>query len=165
LAGFALAYVAGEVERGAALVNQAIQIDSNLGLARTWMGWTNVYLGEHEAAIKQLEMALRLNPLDPRRYSVWTAMAYAHFLAGRHDEALRLATVATGQQPNYLAGQRILLGCQAVTGRLEEARANCAIALQIDPGQRVSGDKSLAPFRPQDLRKLREAYRLAGMPE
>jgi adenylate cyclase len=165
LAGFPLAYVVGEVERAAALVSRAIEIDPSLGLARHWMGWINVYLGDHEAAIEQLEMAQRLNPLDPRRYGAVTAMAYAHFFAGRHDEASRIAAAATRQQPNYLPGQRIMMACHAVTGRLEEARASCAVAMQIDPSQQVSGDKSLAPFRPQDLRKLREAYRLAGMPE
>jgi TolB-like protein/class 3 adenylate cyclase len=166
LAGFPLAYVAGEVERAAVLVRQAVQIDPNLGLARMWMGWINVYLGEHEAAIEQLEIAQRLNPLDPRRYGAWTAMAYAHFFAGRHEEASRLAEIATRQQPNYLAGLRIMMACYAVTGRLDEARASCAAVMKIVPSQRLSGDKAWAPFqRPQDMQKLREAYRAAGMPE
>jgi hypothetical protein len=52
------------------------------------------------------------------------------------------------------------------TGRLDEARASCAVVMQIDPSQRVSGERACAPFqRPQDLQKLREAYRTAGMPE
>ncbi len=130
------------------------------------MGWINVYLGEHEAAIEQLEMAQRLNPLDPRRYSAWTAMAYAHFFIGQYDEACRLAAMATRSQPNYLAGLRIMMVCQAVTGRLDEARATCDVVMQIDPSLRTSGNKSWAPFqRAEDLQKLREAYRLAGIPE
>jgi TolB-like protein len=164
LAGFPLAYVAGEVERAAVLVRQAVQIDPNLGLARMWMGWINVYLGEHEAAIEQLEIAQRLNPLDPRRYGARTAMAYAHFFAGRYEEASKLAEIATRQQPNYLAGLRIMTACYAVTGRLDEARASYAAVMQIDPSQRLSG-KAWAPFQPQDMQKLREAYQVAGMPE
>jgi len=165
LAGYPLAYVAGEVERGALLVRQAVQIDPNLGLARMWMGWINVYLGEHEAAIEQLEIAQRLNPLDPRRYGARTAMAYAHFFAGRHEEASKLAATATQQQPNYLAGQRIMMACHAVMGRLDEARASCATVMQIDPSQRVSGNKARAPFqRPEDMKKLKEAFLIAGMP-
>jgi adenylate cyclase len=166
LAGFPLAYVAGEVERAGLLVSQAVQIDPNLGLARMWMGWINVYLGEHEAAIEQLEIAQRLNPLDPRRYGARAAMAYAHFFAGRHEEASKLAATATQQQPNYLAGQRIMMACHAVMGRLDEARASCATVMQIDPSQRVSGNKARAPFqRPEDIKKLKEAFLIAGMPE
>ena len=166
LAGFPLAYVAGEVERGALLVRQAVQIDPNLGLARMWMGWINVYLGEHEAAIEQLEIAQRLNPLDPRRYGARTATAYAHFFAGRHEEASKVAATAIRQQPNYLAGQRIMMACHAAMGRLDEARASCAAVMQIDPSQRVSGDKAWGPFqRPEDMKKLKEAFLIAGMPE
>jgi tetratricopeptide (TPR) repeat protein len=146
-------------------VRQAVQIDPNLGLARIWMGWINVYLGEHEAAIEQLEIAQRLNPLDPRRYTAWTAMAYAHFFAGRHEEASKLATTATQQQPNYLAGQRIMMACHAVMGRLDEARASCATVMQIDPSQRVSADRTRAPFQPHDMQKLDKAFLVAGMPE
>jgi tetratricopeptide (TPR) repeat protein len=164
-AGFALAYLVGEVERAAALVNKAVQIDPSLGLARMWIGWINIYLGEHDSAIEQLEMAQRLSPLDPRRHAVWTAMAYAHFFAGRHDEASRLAATGSRHQPNYLSGQRIVMACHAVMGRLDEARASCAAAMQLDPTQRVSGGKAWAPFRPQDMQKLREAFRAAGMPE
>jgi len=165
LAGFPLAYVAGELERGALLVRQAVQIDPNLGLARLWMGWINVYLGDHEAAIEQLEIAQRLNPLDPRRYGALTATAFAHFFAGRHEEASRLAATATLQQPNYLPAQRMMMACHAMMGRLGEARASCAIVMQIDPSQRVSRDNISAPFQPQDMQKLREAFRVAGMPE
>jgi len=165
MAGFPLAYVAGEVERAAALVNQAIQIDPNLALARIWMGWINVYQGEHKLAIEQLEMAQRLNPLDPRRYVTWTAMAYAYFLSDQYEQACRLAGMATQQQPNYLAGLRIMMACHAVSGRLDEAREVCTVVMQIDPIQRVSRDKAWAPFRAPDLQKLREAYRAAGMPE
>jgi adenylate cyclase len=165
-AGFPLAYVAGEVERAASLVNQAVELDPNLGAARLWMGWLNVYLGDHDAAIEQSAIGLRLNPLDPRRYAFMTAMAYAHFFAGRHNEASRIAAMATRQQPNYLPGLRVMMACHAVTGRVDEARASCAVAMQIDPDQRISGERARGPFqRPQDLQKLRDAYRIAGMPE
>jgi adenylate cyclase len=85
MAGFALGYVVGEVEVAAEFLARAIQLDPNLMLARTWMGWTKVYLGDMDGAIEQLEVAQRLNPLDPRRYVALTAMAYAHFFAGRAD--------------------------------------------------------------------------------
>jgi hypothetical protein len=90
-------------------------------------------------------------------------MAYAHFFAGRDEEASRLAEIATRQQPNYLAGLRILMACYAVTGRFDEAHASCAAIMQIDSSQR---GMAWAPFqRPQDMQKLREAYQAAGMPE
>jgi TolB-like protein/class 3 adenylate cyclase len=166
MAGFGLAYVVGEVEEGAVFLARAIQLDPNLVLARTWMGWTKVYLGDMDGAIEQLEVALRVNPLDPRRYATSTAMAYAHFFAGRNDEASALATNVVRQQPNYLAAQFVMMSCHAVAGRIDEARQACAVVLRIDPTQRISVSSARAPFRrPQDVDKLSQAFRIAGMPE
>ncbi len=166
LAGFPLAYVAGDVERAAALVSGAIQLDPNLGGARLWMGWINVYLGEHDAAIQQLETGLRLNPLDPRRYGFMTAMAYAHFFAGRYEESWRLADEAVRQQPNYVAGLIALMMSNVAMGRLEEARRCCTLVVKLDPGRRMSDGTTRAPFRrPQDVKKHEDACRAAGMPE
>ena len=166
MAGFGLTYVVGEVEEGAVLLARAIQLDPNLVLARTWMGWTKVYLGDMDGAIEQLEVAQRLNPLDPRRYVTLTAMAYAHFFAGRNDEASALATDVVLLQPNFVPGQRIMMACHAVAGRIDEARQACAAALRIDPTQRISVSNARAPFRrPQDIDKLEQAFRIAGMPE
>jgi adenylate cyclase len=166
MAGFGLCYVVGEVEEAAVWLARAIQLDPNLVLARTWMGWTKVYLGDMDGAIEQLDVALRVNPLDPRRYTTSTAMAYAHFLAGRNDEASALASDVVRQQANYLAAQRIMMACYAMAGRIDEARQACAVAMRIDPTQRISVSNARAPFRrPQDVEKLTQAYRIAGMPE
>jgi adenylate cyclase len=166
LAGFGLAYVVGEVEEAAVLLARAVQLDPNLVLARAWMGWIDLYLGEVDAAIEQLQVAMRVSPRDPRNYATLTAMANALFLAGRNDEASTWATMAVREQPNYLAGQRVMMACHAVAGRIDQARQACAVALQIDPTQRISGSRSRAPFRrPQDIEKLAQAYRIAGMPE
>ena len=166
MAGFALGYVVGEVEVAAEFLARAIQLDPNLVLARTWMGWTKVYLGDMDGAIEQLEVAQRLNPLDPRRYVTLTAMAYAHFFAGRNDEALVWATNVVRQQPNYLAGQRIMMACHAMAGRIDQARQACAVAMRIDPTQRISVSNARAPFRRwEDIGKLAQAFRIAGMPE
>jgi adenylate cyclase len=166
MAGFGLVYVVGNVEEGAIFLARAIQLDPNLVLARTWTGWTKVYLGDMDGAIEQLEVALRVNPLDPLRHTISTAMAYAHFFAGRNAEASALATDVVRQQANFLAGQRIMMACHAMAGRIEEARQACAAALRIDPTQRISVSNARAPFRrPQDIDKLEQAFRIAGMPE
>ncbi len=165
-AGFVLAYVVGEVEEGAALLARAINLDPNLASARTWRGWTHIYLGEGDAAIEQFQIALRLSPLDRRIYSAQTGMAFAHFFGGRYDDAISWATVATRQQPNFVAAHRILTVALAVSGRLDEARQACLHALQIDPTQRISGIADRTPFRrPADIERFAQAFRIAGMPE
>ena len=166
LAGAALADVVGEVEEGAALVSRAIKLDPNMAAARHWSGWIHLYLGQLDAAIKQFEFALRLNPLDQRIFNVQTGLAYAHFFAGRNEEASMWATTALRQQPNYRTAQFILAACHAMSGRIEEAREICARLTQLNQPPRISGFRDRTPFRrAQDIDRLAQAFRIAGMPE
>ncbi len=165
-AGHALAFVASEVEEGADLVSRAIDLDPNQATARYWMGWIQLWLGEIDIAIEQFEIALRLSPLDPSIFTAHSGMAWAHFLAGRYEEASSWAAATIRRQPNFLAGCRVMMACQAMSGRVEEAREACRIALQLDPTQRISRIRDVAPFRrAEDIEALARAYRIAGLPE
>ena len=166
MAGHALAFVVGEVEEGAALLSRAINLDPNLATARYWRGWAHLFFGDIDAAIEQFQVALRLSPLDPWIFTAQTGMAFAHFFAGRNEEASSWAATAVRQQPTFLPGQRIMMACHAMSGRVEEARQACMLALQLDPTQRISGIKDRAPFRrAEDIERLAQAFRIAGMPE
>jgi TolB-like protein/class 3 adenylate cyclase len=165
-AGIALAFVVGEVDEGAALVSRAINLDPNMAAARRWRGWVHLYLGEVDAAIKQFEFALRLSPLNLRNFVVQTGLAYANFFAGRDNEASTWAATAIGQQPNYFTAQLIMMACHAVSGRIEEAREICARLIQWNPALRISRIRARTPFRrAEDIGRLAQAYRIAGMPE
>ena len=106
---------------------------------------------------------------EPARSAIYTSqagMAFAHFLAGRYEDALSWGTTAIRQQPNLLIAQRILMAGHAMAGRLQEAQQACALAMQLDPNQRISNIKDRAPWRrSEDIKKLAKAFRLAGMPE
>ncbi|MBT1517183.1 winged helix-turn-helix domain-containing protein [Bradyrhizobium sp. SRL28] len=165
-AGHALAYVVGEVEEGADLVSRAINLDPNQATARYWMGWIHLCLGEIDPAIEQFQVALRLSPLDPSIFTAHSGMAWAHFMAGRNDEASSWAAATIRRQPNFLAGYRIMMACHAMSGRVEEARKACMLALQLDPTLRISRIKDVVPLRrAEDIERLAQAFRIAGLPE
>ncbi|WP_249790869.1 adenylate/guanylate cyclase domain-containing protein [Bradyrhizobium sp. SRL28] len=165
-AGHALAFVVGEVEEGAALLSRAINLDPNQAIARHWRGWVHLFSGEIDAAIEQFQVALRLSPLDPSIFTAQTGMAYAHFLAGRNEEASSWATAAIRQQPKFMPAQCILAACHAMSGQVEEAREAGVRAMQLDPTLRISGIKNSAPYRrAEDIEKLAQAFRIAGVPE
>jgi TolB-like protein len=155
-AGHALCFVVREVEDGGSLLSRSINLDPNLAFARLWSGWAQIYLGDEGAAMEQFHVALRLSPLDPRIFLSQTGVAYAHFLAGRYEDASSWATTAIRQQSNFLVAHRILMASHAMAGRITEAREVCAGALLIDPSQRIAKTKN---------RKFVEALRIAGMPE
>ena len=166
LAGAALAFVVGEVEEGAALSSRAVTLDPNLATARHWSGWGQLYLGNVDAAIEQFQVALRLSPLDPLIFTVQTGLAYAHFFADRNEEASTWAATAVGQRPNHLGAQRIMMACNAMSGRVDEAREICTRLMQLNPALRISRIKGRTQLRrAEDIERLAKAFRIAGMPE
>ena len=134
-------------------------------MARLCAGWAQLYLGNVDAAIEQFSAAVRLSPIDPHLFLPQTGLAYAHFFTGRYEEGLSWATSAIQRQPNFPAAQRILMANLAMAGRIAEARRVCDAVLQTDPAVRISGIKSTPFRRLEDVEKLGQAWRIAGVPE
>jgi len=142
-----------------------VALDPNLVMARLWAGWAQVFLGNVDAAIEQFSAAIRLSPIDPHLFLPQTGMALAHFFAGRYEEGLSWATSAIQRQPNFPGAQRILMANLAMAGRIAEARRACDAVLQTDAALRISGIKSTPFRRLEDVEKLGQAWRIAGVPE
>jgi TolB-like protein len=159
-------YMLEEPENGSAFAARAVALDPNLVMARLWAGWAQVFLGNVDAAIEQFSAAIRLSPIDPHLFLPQTGMAFAHFFAGRYEEGLSWATSAIQRQPNFPGAQRILMSSLAMAGRIAEARRACDVILQVDPLFCISGFKNKMAFRRlEDIEKLKQAWRIAGVPE
>ena len=85
-AAHALAHVVGDIKAGTALVDHALQLNPNLGVAWQRSGWLRVYAGDCELAIEHLERAMRLSPLDPLMHLAHSATAFAYFLLDNLDD-------------------------------------------------------------------------------
>ena len=164
--GFALAYVAGELDAGVAFIDRALLLNPNQATAWIVSGWVRVWLGEPEAAIEHLGRAMRLSPLDPLINRTRTTTAHAHFFAGRYDEALSWAAMALREWPDYQTALRIAAASNALAGRLEEARNVLERLQKLDPKLRISNlEDELGPYhRPQDVARYAEGLRAAGLP-
>jgi TolB-like protein len=169
--GFALAYVVHDVEVAAALIDRALQLNPNLAEAWHFSGWVRIYLGEPEAAIEHLAHAMRLSPLDPLTFVTQMAIAFAHFFAGRYDDASSwaekaLATSPPGlrERPVYHPALLIAAASNSLAGRLEEARNAIARLRQLNPTPHISNLKNQIPLRrPEDLARYTEGLRKAGL--
>jgi TolB-like protein/class 3 adenylate cyclase len=165
--GWALAYVVHDLEVGAALIDRALVLNSNLAEALYFGGWAKIWLGEPETALERFARAMRLSPLDRRIVFVRGGTAFAHFLLGRYDEAASWAAITLQDNPDYQPGLRIQAASHAMAGRPEQAHKAMARLRQLNPALRVSSLKDvLGPYRrAEDLSRLEEALRQAGLPE
>jgi len=165
-AGHTFAHVLGELEAGAALIDQALSLDSNLASAWHFSGWVKLYLGQLDTAIDHLTHAMRLSPFDPYLFAMQTGAATALFVADRHEEALYWATKAIRLEADFLGTIRIFAATSAAMGRMEDARLAIARVRKIDPTLRVSNLKNVVPFRQTELlERYAEGLRKAGLPD
>ena len=165
--GHSLAYLAGEVETGAAYIDRAVALNPNLAIAWSVSGWLRIYLGEPANAIERLERSRRLSPLDPIAYMGYAGMALAHLLADRYDEAVSWAAKSRNEQPNWATSLRVAAIAYALSDRIVEAREAIARLREIDPTLRLSNLEKVAPplRRPEDRARFIEGLRKAGLPE
>ena len=165
-AGYALGYVVGDLDRGAALIDRALALNPNLAAGWYASGRIRGYLGEPDLAIEHLERAMRLSPLDMQTARLQSATAFAHFLAGRYDDASSWAQRALQVRPSYPSAIRLAAASSALAGRPEEARQAIERLRQVDPALRVSNLKDRLPLRrPDDLTRYQEGLHMAGLPE
>jgi len=163
-AGWALAYVVGELEDGDALIDRALALNPNLTLALAVSGWVKVWLGDPEAAIEREKRAMRLSPQDTELWSMHAATACAHFFAGRYAEACSLAEMAMRENANAVPSPCIAAASSALAGRLEDAHMAMARVRQLDPDLRLSNLRELFPIRRfEDFAKWQEGMRKAGL--
>jgi tetratricopeptide (TPR) repeat protein len=129
-------------------------------------GWSRVNRGEPEGAIEYFARAMRLSPLDPQIIAMQGGTAFAHFLAGRYDQALSWAAKAMWAQTNYTTPLFVAAASSALAGRIVEARKAMVRLLELDPALRIANVKDWIPLRRhEDLERFEDGLRKAGLPE
>jgi TolB-like protein len=166
MGGFALALVVGDVEDGAAFIDQALVCNPNLAAGWLFSGWVRVFLGEPEVTVEHATRAIRFSPLDPFSFLASSVIGGGHFFAGRYDQASWWTEKGLRELPNSPGAARMAAASHALAGRLNQAHKAMARLRQIDPALRVSSLRQMFPHRrPEDIARYEEGLRKAGLPE
>ena len=105
---------------------------------------------------ESLDKAMRLDPLDTRVFLTQSAMAFAHFIAGRDQEAAEWAAMALRTKPNWMPALRVAIASNAMQGRTAEAKAGLQAYERIDPNVKFARYVSTIHFSEN---RQAEAYR------
>jgi TolB-like protein len=125
------------------------------------LGWG----GEAERAIEWSERGIRLSPFDSWSWAAFDAQAMSYLLRGRYDEACRAAYKSVQANPAHSITYVQLAAALAKLGRLDEARAAAARALELHPTFRYSRQFAGVNCAPALAETLGNALRAAGLPE
>jgi len=124
-----------------------------------------VYAGHSRRAIDVLEACTRLDPFYAAVTSLF--LGFAHYMLKQYAQALPLLRACVSRSPNLRSGHVVLAATYARLGQLEEARAEAAEVLRLQPNYTIAGTARLiAPFKqPKDDKHFCDALRKAGLPE
>jgi adenylate cyclase len=149
--------------------SKAVQQAPNLPEAHVGLGWTLLWMRQHEAAIAAFQRAVALNPnftnwryaftlvfagepataiqtleahmrLDPF-YEPYAPATWglACYMLGRYAEALSHLRECISRAPSMRAARVWLAATYAQLGELEHARTAAAAVLRIDPAYTITG--------------------------
>jgi adenylate cyclase len=184
------------LDRALELAQMAVRLDPRLPQARAQLGYVLLYKRRHDASIAEFERAFALNPnfidyryaaaliyageparamevlelnirLDPFRPWPFQFMGVAHYMLKRYEEAVRWLRESASRLPDSQLPHLMLASAYAQSGQLEEARAEAAEVLRINPGFTIEGWKPILVLSkdPKDIEHRTDGLRKAGLPE
>jgi adenylate cyclase len=134
---------------------KAVALNPNSAMAHLWLGKVHTFARRYEESIPEYKIAIRLNPIPPSYYFWSLGLSYG--LTGQYDEAIPWCEKAVHMEPDSLMARIMMTAVYSWSGRDEEARAEAAEVLRINP------DFSLERFAKKAGSSLVSALRKVGL--
>jgi TolB-like protein/class 3 adenylate cyclase/Tfp pilus assembly protein PilF len=97
------------------------------------LGFVLMYLGQPEAAIPNIQKAIRLSPHDPNIYASYGGLGICELFLGHIDEAIDLLRKARAANPRIYSAHLFLAGALGLKGDLDDARLALSEAIKLKP--------------------------------
>jgi tetratricopeptide (TPR) repeat protein len=151
-----------QYDQGIAQAEKAVALNPNSAESHYRLGKTLSLAGRWEESIPEYQKAMRLNPIPPNMY-LWS-LGMSYWGMGQYDEAILWGEKAVRQEPNSLLARVWMTVIYVSSGREEEARAEAAEVLRINPKFSVKKYEKRASFKKkEDNERFIGALRKAGL--
>jgi AraC-like DNA-binding protein len=127
-------------------------------------GWLSAYMGDDDAALRELQITLRLMPFEPLRHLLFIGIGCVHFNAGRYERAARWIADGVAAGPESFWAERVRVASVAHAGAKSEARRCARRLLRKDANLTVAVARDAWPFAPSFMQRLGDGLEIAGVP-
>ena len=137
-------------------------LNPNSAFAHMNLGKILFFDGRCEESIPEYKKAIRLNPIPPNLY-LWS-IGLAYCWTGQYEEAITWCEKAVCQEPDSFLAHLMMAGIYSWSGREEEARAEAAEVLRINPKFSLEKFEKRVPLKKKtDKERWIGALRKAGL--
>ena len=166
LAGWALSYLANDLEATFAALDRALVLNVNSFQALRVSGRVRLFSGEPRTAIEHLTRAIRFSPLDPLMTYNFTGLGVAHMMTGDYEKAVKFGRQAVRELPRNVWAHRIIAASLALLGRTDEAAQAMRALFAVAPNFTMSQMRRFIPYRDAEfVERYLWGLREAGLPE
>jgi adenylate cyclase len=156
----------GRHEEARRRLRRALDLDPNSMFARGYLGGSYAFGGDYDAALSNLDEALRLCPRGPLLIIWHLCKGWAALLAGHDEEAVEYATQAAEANPEFPDIYAVLASANGHLGKASPARAALDQLSRRMPDLTVDDERLSRPFdRAGDRERFLTGLRKAGLPE
>jgi TolB-like protein len=142
----------------------ALRLNPNFWLAQGYYGLALCYCGRWEEGDVAARRALRLSPRDPLSAIYCGITAYAQFLGGNYDEAMRLAREGIRQRSDFVGAHRVLTAAAGMAGQAEVATAALQELRRAQPNISLAWITKYMPIKlDADRTHYLDGFRRAGL--
>jgi adenylate cyclase len=134
-----------QYDLGIADAERALAFDPNSADSYASMANALAYSGKPAEAVVAAQKAMRLDPRRRDFYSLFEGMSYA--LMGSYERAIPPLKRHLARYSNIIPGHLFLIVCDVELGRNEEARAEAAEVMRINPKFSLAAQKRLSPLK------------------
>ncbi|WP_343040453.1 adenylate/guanylate cyclase domain-containing protein [Nitratireductor arenosus] len=122
-----------------------------------------VYMHDADAAVENLEKAIRLDPLYP---DMWLHfLGHAYFMKGDYETAARYLRERILRQPNTDLSRTMLAAAYGHLGRADDARRLWDEVFEVNPHYSLEQKERVLPYKdPSDWTRFVDGLKKAGLP-
>jgi adenylate cyclase len=142
-------------DKALALGKKAVALNPNSADSHLRLGKIFIFTDRWEESIPEYKTAIRLNPIPPVLYFWSLGLSYG--ATGQYEEAITWCEKAVRQEPDSFFAHLMMTAVYSWSGRDEDARAEAAEVLRINP------QFSLEKFEKKAGKSLVSALRKAGL--
>jgi len=142
----------------------ALRLNPSFSPARGYYGVALTYCGQWEQGDLAARHALRLSPRDPFAAVYCGVAAYAQFVGGNYDEAIRMSREALRQRGDFVGAHRVLTAAAGMAGMPQVAEAALQELRRAQPNISLNWVANQLPYKRDIDRVLYvDGFRRAGL--
>jgi adenylate cyclase len=153
----------GQYDKAVEEAERAVAIDPNSADVYDYLGFVLVQADRAEEAIPLIKKGIRLNPIPPKNYLYHLASAYGN--TDQYTEAIPILKELLQQDANDFLAHLYLTLFYSLSGQEEEARAEAAELLRINPHFRAEKLRTMSARKNKArVQESIDALRKLGLP-